>query len=258
LDFLPVVFTYFRFNLFICVLKRFKIINNMKQRSFLIGVLVLVCSGGGLLAQEKETIQKDGLTLNFSSNDVSFDPGLKKRMIETFFKVYPLLKKEYNESAATVVDFEVDTAYKGVAATGGGRIVFSPEYFRSYPGDVDVVTHEVMHVVQNYGENRQPGRKDGPGWLTEGIADYVRYKFGVDNPGAGWTLPEFKKTQSYTNSYRITARFLAWLESHGNKGLVRKLDASLRAQTFTDKIWKKETGKTLDEQWKAYAENPAL
>jgi hypothetical protein len=213
---------------------------------------------GSLRAQEKETVTKDGLTLNFSSNDVSFDPVLKKRMIETFFKVYPLLKKEYNDTAATTVNFEIDTAYKGVAAAGGGRIVYNPAYFRKKPGDIDVVTHEVMHVVQNYGGRRRSGGARGPGWLTEGIADFVRYKFGVDNPGAGWTLPEFKPDQSYTNSYRITARFLVWLENRGNKDLVKKLDASLRARTYTDDIWKKETGKTLDEQWKAYAENPVL
>lgn len=210
-------------------------------------------------AQEKETINKDGLTLTFSSNDPSFDPALKKRMIETFFKVYPLIKKEYNEAAATTVNFEIDTAYKGVAATGGGRIVYSPVYFKSNPGDIDVVTHEVMHVIQNYGSGRRTGAGNSkPGWLTEGIADFVRYKFGVDNPGARWTLPNFNASQSYTNSYRITARFLAWLENKGNKGLVKKLDASMRAQTYTAEIWQKETGKTLDELWAAYAENPAL
>jgi hypothetical protein len=215
--------------------------------------------GSNLKAQEKETITRNGLTLTFSSTTPDFDPKLKARMIETFFKVYPILKKEYNDTAATTVNFEIDTAYKGVAATGGGRIVYSPEYFKQNPGDIDVVTHEVMHVIQNYGSNRRRGsRSGGPGWLTEGIADFVRYKFGVDNPGAGWRLPEFKDTQKYTDSYRITARFLAWLENHGNKGLVKKLDASLRGGTFTNNTWKNETGKTLDELWKDYSTNPAL
>lgn len=91
-----------------------------------------------------------------------------------------------------------------------------------------------------------------------GIADYVRFKYGVDNPGANWSLTEFKPTQSYTNSYRITARFLYWLETHGHKGLVKKLDANLRAHTFTPEIWKTETGKSLDELWATYAENPVV
>jgi len=213
---------------------------------------ITFCFKADLNAQDKETFKENGLILNFSSLEPSFDPALKKRMVETFFKVYPLLMKEYNDTAATEVNFVIDTAYKGVAATARGRIMYSPVYFKKNPGDIDVVTHEVMHVIQNY------GRRSGPGWLTEGIADFVRYKFGVDNPGAGWTLPEYKNTHKYTDSYRITARFFAWLENHGNKGLVKKLDASLRGRTYTEAIWQTETGKTLDELWKAYSENPVL
>ncbi|RZK79596.1 MAG: secretory protein [Pedobacter sp.] len=213
--------------------------------------LCLFCSVH-LNAQNKETFKEHGLTLNFTSLEPSFDPVLKKRMVETFFKVYPLLIKEYNDTAAREVDFVIDTAYKGVAATAGGLIMYSPVYFKDNPGDIDVVTHEAMHVIQNY------GHRSGPGWLTEGIADYVRYKFGVDNPGAGWALPEYENRHKYTDSYRVTARFLAWAENHGKKGLVKKLDASMRGRTYTKAIWQNETGKTLDELWKAYSENPAL
>jgi len=59
-----------------------------------------------------------------------------------------------------------------------------------------------MHIVQDYGQST------GPGWLTEGIADYARYKFGVNNPAAKWALPAYKSTQKYTDAYRVTARFL--------------------------------------------------
>ena len=204
------------------------------------------------VAQKTQTIKRGNLTLNFTVRDTAFNPALQERLIETFFKVYPQLRKDFNPLADSTVNFVIDSAYKGVAATGGGRVVYNPDWFRKHPGDIDVVTHEVMHIVQNY------GRSGGPGWLTEGIADYVRFKYGVDNPGANWSLTPFKETQSYTNSYRITARFLEWLETHGNKGLVRKLDASLRSHTFTPEIWKTETGKTLDELWSGYSANPAL
>ncbi|MEO6914861.1 MAG: basic secretory protein-like protein [Chitinophagaceae bacterium] len=217
----------------------------------LIATMIIFCVSRAA-AQETETFKRDNLTLNFTTKDSTFDLAVKKRMIETFFKVYPQLMKEYNPASATTVNFVIDTAYKGVAATGGGKIVFNPEWFKKHPGDIDVVTHEVMHIVQDY------GRSGGPGWLTEGIADYVRFKYGVNNPGANWSLTEFKPTQNYNNSYRITARFLHWMETHGNKGLVKKLDANLRAHTFTPEIWKSETGKTLDELWSAYAENPAI
>ncbi len=203
-------------------------------------------------AQEKETFKRQGLTLNFTSLDPDFDPALKKRMVETFFIIYPKLIKEYNKGADKEVNFVIDPAYDGVAATGGGRIVYSPAYFKKNPGDIDVVTHEAMHVVQAY-----KGRS-GPGWITEGIADYVRYKFGVDNKGAGWALPEFKPTQKYDNSYRITARFFVWIERQGHKDFVQKLDAAMRGQAYTKEFWKEQTGKNLDELWTAYSENPVI
>lgn len=205
---------------------------------------------GVVNAQEKEVFKEKGYTLNFTNNDVSFDPALKKKMIETFFKVYPKLAKDFNKNTDKEVTFSIDTAYKGVAATGGGKIVYNPDWFKKKPGDIDVVTHEVMHVVQNYGNG------SGPGWLTEGIADYVRYKYGVDNPGANWTLTPFKPEQSYKNAYRITARFLNWLELNGNKGIVLKLDSAMRNHTYKNNLWKDLTGKTVDELWSAYSANP--
>ena len=200
----------------------------------------------------QDIIRKNGYTLTFESNYAAFDPALKKRLVETFFTVYPKLAKEYNPATSKEVTFFVDTAYKGVAATSNGRVVFSPVYMGKHPQDVDVVTHEVMHIVQNYGESI------GPGWLTEVIADYARYQFGVDNAGANWTLPEVKPTQSYKNSYRITARFFAWMEAKVKPGIVKTVDKSLRDHTYTDGIWKNITGKNLDELWADYLKNPAI
>lgn len=200
----------------------------------------------------QDVTRKNGYTLTFESNFADLDPQLKKRLIETFFIVYPKLAKEYNQGTSKEVRFFVDTAYKGVAATSNGRVVFSPAYMAKHPQDVDVVTHEVMHIVQNYGESVDPG------WLTEGIADYARYQFGVDNVGANWTLPEVKPTQSYKNSYRITARFFAWMEAKVKPGIIKAVDKSLRNHTYTDGIWKTMTGKDLDELWADYLKNPAV
>lgn len=203
-------------------------------------------------AAEPEIFVRNGYTLVFYSNAPDFNAELKNRMVNTFFKVYPELAKTYNSQTLVKVTFSIDTAYKGVAATGGGKVVYNPDWFKKHPGDIDVVTHEVMHIVQNYGNGA------GPGWLTEGIADYVRFKFGVDNVGAGWSLTPFKIEQNYKNSYRITARFLHWIEIKKNQGIVVKLDSALRSHTYTANIWKENTGSTLDELWAAYASNPDL
>jgi hypothetical protein len=222
------------------------------KKTFLLSLLLAFGVAENSNAQSSEVFNKKGYKLTFESQDATFSKEQKDELVETFYKVYPKLAKEYNKKTSKNVTFVIDTAYNGVAATSDDRVVFSTKYMKSHPKDIDVVTHEVMHIVQAYGES------NGPGWLTEGIADYARFKFGVDNAGAKWTLPAFKATQSYENSYRITARFLAWIEKDVKPGLVKDLDSQLRDHTFTNDSWKNETGKTLDELWTAYAANPAI
>jgi hypothetical protein len=178
-------------------------------------------------AQAQEVFKQKGYEVTFISKDAAFSPALKDRLIKTFFEVYPKLAKEYNKKTSKKVTFVIDTAYDGVAATGNDTVVFSAKYMAKHPGDIDVVTHEVMHIVQAYGNS------DGPGWLTEGIADYARNKFGVDNAGAKWALPAFKSTQNYDNAYRVTARFLVWVEKNVKPDLVKTLDKQLREHTYT-------------------------
>jgi sulfur carrier protein ThiS len=205
-----------------------------------------------LPAKAQETIKKKGYTLTFESNYTDLNPQLKQRLINTFFDVYPKLAKTYNPQTLKDVTFFVDTAYKGVAATSNGRVVFSSAWLAKKPEDIDVVTHEVMHIVQNYGSSV------GPGWLTEGIADYVRYRHGIDNAGAKWLLPDYKPEQSYKNSYRITARFFVWMEAKIKPGIIKTVNASLRDHTYTNEIWKNLTGKDLDELWEDYSKNPTI
>lgn len=197
-----------------------------------------------------DSTTNNGYTLIFVNNDTTFQAegaAIKTRMIETFYKVYPVLANTYNKDAAKRVVFYIDRNYNGVAATSGNVVRYKPGWMLKKPTDIDVVTHEVMHIVQAYGGGA------GPGWLTEGIADYVRAVYGVDNEGAKWALPKYNNTRKYTDSYRVTAGFLIWVEKNVNKDLVVNLNERLRKHTFTNEAWKELTGKTLDELWAAYA-----
>jgi|GEM_PF-4357423 len=51
-------------------------------------------------------------------------------MVNTFLKVYPVLSKVYNSSTAKEVTFVIDTADKGVAATGAAMTL--PELWETY------------------------------------------------------------------------------------------------------------------------------
>ncbi|WP_293925240.1 basic secretory protein-like protein [Sphingobacterium sp. UBA6320] len=204
------------------------------------------------VAVDTDSITKGGYTLIWINKDQDFSPALKEKLIHTFFVNYPKLANTYNKKTMKKVSFVIDPDYKGVAATAGGIVRYSPSWFAKNPGDIDVVTHEVMHIVQGYPNG------SGPWWITEGIADYVRFVDGIDNAGANWKLPEWNAKQNYSDSYRVTARFFYWIEKKVKKGFVKNLDAAMRDKTYTEGFWKKQTGKTIDELWDSYSKNPAL
>jgi hypothetical protein len=202
--------------------------------------------------QSNNTFVQKGYTLTFINKQPGFDSIVKQQLIKTFFKVYPKEAKLYNKTTLRKVVFVIDPGYKGVAAAAGSIVRFNPEWFAKHPKDIDVVTHEVMHIVQAYTGNNTPG------WLTEGIADYVRATLGVDNAGAGWAMPTYLPKQNYTDAYRITARFLIWAEKKHNKKLVQQLNSALHKGTYKPELWKEFTGKTVDELWKEYASDPHI
>ncbi len=201
-----------------------------------------------------DSLTRKEYTLVFINQDEDFDTTEINRMIDVFFKVYPEEAKAYNPETNKKVYFLIDTSYHGVvlATWADTTFILIPEWLTKKPEDIDVVTHEVMHIVQNYPDDA------GPGWITEGIADYVRYKFGVNNAAAGWSLTPFSSKQNYDNAYRITARFFVWVEQTKHIKLVKPLDEAMRTKTYTPEFFKKTTGKTVDELWLDYSKNPSI
>lgn len=202
-------------------------------------------------SQQKETFTQGNYTLIFVNEDPDFNPKVKEGLVSTFFKVYPGLVNAFNSSSPTTLEVKIDTAYTGVAYAHNGKVTISSGWLKRKPEDLDVITHEVMHIVQSYPRN------SGPGWLTEGIADYARHVYGVD-VGAGWSLPEYKAENHYSQSYRITARFLLWTTQNYDEDLVVKLDKHLREKTYDPSLWQKYTGKSLDELWESYKKAPKI
>ncbi|HEY7327318.1 MAG TPA: basic secretory protein-like protein [Gemmataceae bacterium] len=138
----------------------------------------------------------------------------------------------------------------GVAYTSGVQITGSVAYFKQHPNDVGAMVHEAVHVVQNY---RVP---NNPGWLVEGIADYVRF-FKYEPGKAGRISP---RRARYDGSYRVTATFLAYLTDKYDKQIVRKLNKLMREGEYKPEVFQKLTGKTLEklgEEWRATLNDPA-
>ena len=133
---------------------------------------------------------------------------------------------------------------EGVAATGGDHIECNAAYYKTHPNDVGSIIHELVHVVQQYTKGEQPG------WLVEGIADYVRW--------FNWEKPEARPhanpdTARYDGSYQTSAEFLDWAQRKYDKHLVAELNDALRRGTYAADLWKRITGHTAEElgaEWK--------
>ncbi|MEI6234657.1 MAG: basic secretory protein-like protein [Planctomycetota bacterium] len=145
----------------------------------------------------------------------------------------------------TVVPMAIKNDYKGVAVTyNSSRIVGATKYFKEHPADFGAMVHEMVHVVQTY-----KGRNN-PGWLVEGLADYIRnYRWEPKKPRK--LTPEQAK---YDGSYQITARFLAFVMDTYDTKTVSVLNKAMREGKYSEEIFKDLTKKTLPElgeEWKA-------
>lgn len=130
------------------------------------------------------------------------------------------------------------------AMTGGGVMSINAPYVEGNRNDLGMVIHELMHVVQSY-----PGQKENMGWLTEGIADYVR--FWIYEPKTPQS-PIDKQHASYRDAYRTTAAFLGYLTETHDKDIVRKLNAKLRKGEGEAALFQQMLGKSVDDLWKEF------
>jgi hypothetical protein len=116
------------------------------------------------------------------------------------------------------------------------------------------VVHELVHVVQSYGRVRRtdPDATRAPGWLVEGIADYIRW-FLYEPETRGAEINERNLSRArYDASYRVTGNFLDWVTREYDKEIVRKLNAAARDGIYKEQIWSERTGKTvqqLGDEW---------
>lgn len=134
---------------------------------------------------------------------------------------------------------------KGVANTSNNVIRISAEWVtKKAPNDYGMVVHELTHIVQDY-------RGKGEGWLTEGIADYIRDRHF--EPGVRHHRIDPEKG-SYRQAYGIAATFLIWLEEHKSKDLVRKLNIASHDGTYRRELFAELCGVDLDALWKEFAE----
>ena len=143
------------------------------------------------------------------------------------------------------VTLRIRKSDQGVGATSGTKIVVSSSWIEKHPGDGGLLIHELVHVIQNY-----PGGK-GPVWVTEGIADYLRWAIFEGKPAEKFPKPQ--DPEGFKKGYQPAAGFFLWLETYKSPGIVRPLNTAMRKGQYSPEIFVDATGQTVEALWADYS-----
>lgn len=141
------------------------------------------------------------------------------------------------------VRLKIAKSDQGVAATSGNTITVSSGWIEKHPEDIGLVVHELVHVIQGYPDPQ-------PSWVTEGVADYIRWVVYEAKPQQWFPRPS--RRDGYTQGYQVAAGFLLWLEAEVSPGVVNKLNKAMRRSRYSADWFQHETGRSLDDLWQEY------
>jgi len=162
----------------------------------------------------------------------------------------------YHAPEHVEIEFHSTIKHGTPAYAVGGKIVCNAAWFKkNLAGEArGAVVHEMVHVVQSYGDPkaRDSNANENPGWLVEGLADYIRwYLYEPQSHGTDIRDPSKAK---YDAGYRVTANFLNWVTEKHDKDIIKKMNAAMRDGKYREELWEECTGKSapeLGDEWKA-------
>lgn len=166
----------------------------------------------------------------------------KEKLVAWYPRVRNLLASEGFETP-TEISLTFKKSDEGIAATSGSAIVVSSHWIEKHPDDFGLIIHELTHAVQSYPNG-------GPWWVTEGVADYIRWAVYEGKPQTWFPRPKVAK--GYEQGYQVAGGFLLWLESGPAPGIVRRINAAMRQGTYSEAMFEQATGHTLEQLWATY------
>ncbi len=185
--------------------------------------------------------------------------GLVKTLEENMPKVVELVDgREAVEAGIPDVKLKLvkdikDQKAAATAASWSREICLGVEWAKSQSvAEVNgALVHEFAHIVQSYWA---PGRKTPPSWVSEGIADWVRWCNFEPPERRAVNFPEVRRVRRHDASYRVSAEFLDWVAKTYDPKFVIKLNKICRAGEYDDvKTWIELVGKpqeVLASEWR--------
>ena len=214
-------------------------------------------------AAERDLQPATASTVSFASDDGAFqfaldcsgapelEPWAKEKIIPLAKEWYPRLTRLLTSKGFRPIRRFTIRIRDGLGGTpayaAGDEIHVNRGWLRNEKDreGLGCIVHEMTHVVQRY------GRREPPGWITEGIADYVRW-FLYEPQSRGAEVR--RQHAKHDDSYRVTANFLDYVIRKHDPEFLQHLNAVAREGRYSENIWKERTGKTrleLAEEWKA-------
>jgi len=171
-----------------------------------------------------------------------------KALVETWYPTVTSWLATEDFKAPSEIKLVFKKEISAPAYASGGTITVNGKWITQRPDDLGMMIHELVHVVQQY-----PNSRNKPGWLVEGIADYIRWwRYEPElHSTKGRTKIDVTKAK-YTDSYRTTGMWLAWSSRTYHMGLVPALDRAMRKREDPMLVFKTLTGKDADELWKEF------
>jgi hypothetical protein len=144
-------------------------------------------------------------------------------------------------SFVRIVFHDLDPPNAG-AYTTGATIIVNLTDILAHQDDYGRVAHELVHVAQHYPE-------PNINWLTEGIADYMRYYVLLPADPRRRFDPE---RRTYQAGYQPAAALLDWVERRHGAGSVKRINAAMRGGGDGEAELLAITGSTPLTLWRAY------
>ncbi len=180
---------------------------------------------------------------------------VEKELMPVVYEWYPkmvamLPSEGFTAPETVILEFRDDMGGTPAYALGNKLSMSAPWFRTQLQGEAKgCVIHELVHIIQNYwrASTTNPRPLPTPGWVTEGVADYIRwFLYEPQTNGAEITQDNFGVAK-YDSSYRISAHFLNWVVLTHDKDFIQKLNAAAREGNYSEKVWKDATGKSPEE-----------